>query len=70
MAPRHDEIIQDLGDGFAVAWDSTETDAKTRRAVRKVAEERSSRLGEILGTGERRSAPSGAARTARARRSA
>lgn len=53
MAPRHDEIVKRLGDGFVVAWDTTRTDAKKVRKVNTVVKQRSAELGEILGTVDR-----------------
>ena len=52
MAPRHDEIVKHLDDGFAVAWDTTKRDAAKAKDVRRVVEERSNQLGKILGTTE------------------
>jgi hypothetical protein len=52
MAPRHDEIVKHLDDGFAIAWDTTRTDAERVKEVRKVVKERSAQLGEIFGTAD------------------
>jgi hypothetical protein len=51
MAPRHDEIVKQIDDGFAIAWDTTERDAERIADVSKVVEERSDKLGRIIGTG-------------------
>jgi hypothetical protein len=36
MAPRHDQIIKKLDNGWSVVWDTTEIDATTRHAIDKV----------------------------------
>ena len=39
MAARHPEIIRQIEDGFALAWDTTEVADDVRDALRRVADE-------------------------------
>jgi hypothetical protein len=48
MTPKHDEIIKQLGDGWSMAWDTTEIDEDTRRAINRVIADMSDDLREIL----------------------
>jgi hypothetical protein len=52
MAPRHDEIVKRLDDGFTVAWDTTKRDTTKAKDVGRVVAERSKQLGKIFGTGD------------------
>ncbi|HST42285.1 MAG TPA: hypothetical protein VLK58_22390 [Conexibacter sp.] len=46
--PQHGEIVKQLGDGWAIRWDSTHVDPETQAAVRRVAKARSDELRAIL----------------------
>jgi hypothetical protein len=48
MAPKHDEIIKPLGEGWAVAWDTTQVDPQTTREIARVAKEQAAEFGRIL----------------------
>ena len=38
MSPRHKEIVRELGDGFAVAWDTTEVSDEVRTTFRNAVD--------------------------------
>ncbi|MGH2615868.1 MAG: hypothetical protein ACRDJC_11555 [Thermomicrobiales bacterium] len=38
MAPRHKEIVRELGDGFAVAWDTTEVSDDVRTTFQEAVD--------------------------------
>jgi hypothetical protein len=49
MAPAHGEIVKQLGDGWAVAWDATVVDSKTRRAMDEAVKASTDALREAIG---------------------
>ena len=63
MAPKHDEIVKPLSDGWTVAWDATAIDPTTRKQFDKVIAENARALREVL----RESAPQAAPRPVRGR---
>jgi hypothetical protein len=48
MAAHHDEIIRNLGDGWSLAWDTTEVDPATQRAMDKVVKTNVAALKQAL----------------------
>jgi hypothetical protein len=48
MAPKHDEIVRRQADGWALAWDASEGDPATRRAVDKIVAQHVEALHELL----------------------
>ena len=48
MAPKHDEIVKDAGDGFVARWDSTHVDPHLRKNLRKVILAQRTALKEAL----------------------
>lgn len=49
MAPVHGEIVRQLGDGWAVAWDATVVDSKQRRAMDEAVKASTAALRDAIG---------------------
>ncbi len=62
MAIKHGEITRTLPDGSILAWDSTEVNVVTRRAMDKIVEQRVNSLRELLGHSVKSDAPKRAPR--------
>jgi hypothetical protein len=52
MAPKHDEIVKDLGEGWSMAWDTNEVDRKTREAIDAVVQQNAESLRQIIADAE------------------
>jgi hypothetical protein len=48
MVPKHDEIVRRQADGWALAWDASEGEPATRKAVDKVVARHVKALHELL----------------------
>ena len=52
MAPKHDEIVKSLGDGWSMAWDTNKIDRETHKAMDRVVQENADSLWEIIADAE------------------
>jgi hypothetical protein len=66
MAPRHDGIVRQLGDGWSIAWDTTEVDESTHRAIDKVIARQSDAFKAIMSEGLEETEIEGSARSSAA----
>jgi hypothetical protein len=48
MAPRHGEIIKDIGNGWAIAWDTTRVDKRLSARMNAVVRKQSTALSDII----------------------
>ncbi len=69
MAPRHDEIVRQLGDGWSIVWDTTEVDESTHRAMDEVIARQVDAFRAIVPEGPEEAERAGSATPATGRRS-
>ena len=61
MTPTHDEIIRELGDGWAVAWDATNIPADVRDAFADAVRDEQAKNAELRDGAEAQAAAADAA---------